>query len=138
MVSERIQGRIDRLLNQADEAADARRWNEVLEPVRAILALDKQNEDALALRKMAEAAADGSPTATAADLLNRVDDRPNASPPVSFVAGRYRVERFLSEGGRKRVFLAHDTTLDRDIAFAQIRTPKGSTTWPASGSCVRC
>ena len=38
------------------------------------------------------------------------------------MAGRYRVERFLGEGGRKRVFLVHDTTLDRDIAFAQIRT----------------
>ena len=44
------------------------------------------------------------------------------SLPSSFVAGRYRVERFLGEGCLKRVFLAHDTTLDRDVTFAQIRT----------------
>ena len=38
--------------------------------------------------------------------------------PASFAAGRYEVRGFLGEGGKKRVFLAHDTQLDRDVAFA--------------------
>jgi len=41
--------------------------------------------------------------------------------PASFAAGRYVVKRFLGEGGKKRVYLAHDTTLDRDVAFALIK-----------------
>src|SRR5207244_3498288 len=35
--------------------------------------------------------------------------------------GRYEVRRFLGEGGKKRVYLAHDTLLDRDVAFALIK-----------------
>jgi len=42
--------------------------------------------------------------------------------PSSFGAGRYTVRGFLGEGGRKRVYLAHDTKLDRDVAFALIKT----------------
>ncbi len=34
----------------------------------------------------------------------------------------YRVARFLGEGGKKRVFLAHDSLLDREVAFALIKT----------------
>ncbi len=30
--------------------------------------------------------------------------------------------RFLGEGGKKKVYLAHDTLLDRDVAFALIKT----------------
>jgi hypothetical protein len=32
------------------------------------------------------------------------------------------VKKFLGEGGKKRVYLAHDTLLDRDVAFALIKT----------------
>jgi hypothetical protein len=42
--------------------------------------------------------------------------------PTSFASGRYTVKKFLGEGGKKRVYLAHDTTLDRDVAFALIKT----------------
>ena len=49
--------------------------------------------------------------------------KPAPAPiPTSFVSGRYEVKRFLGEGGKKKVYLAHDTTLDRDVAFALIKT----------------
>jgi tetratricopeptide (TPR) repeat protein/archaellum biogenesis ATPase FlaH len=44
--------------------------------------------------------------------------------PVSFAGGRYQVKKFLGEGGKKRVYLAHDNVLDRDVAFALIKTEK--------------
>ena len=42
--------------------------------------------------------------------------------PTGFAAGRYTVRRLLGEGSRKRVYLAHDTRLDREVALAVIRT----------------
>src|SRR3989449_9264923 len=47
---------------------------------------------------------------------------PAPSLPSSFAANRYTVKGFLGEGGRKRVYLAHDSKLDRDVAFAVIKT----------------
>ncbi len=44
--------------------------------------------------------------------------------PASFAGGRYQVKKFLGEGGKKKVYLAHDTVLDRDVAFALIKTEK--------------
>ncbi|OGP50626.1 MAG: hypothetical protein A2Y79_07000 [Deltaproteobacteria bacterium RBG_13_43_22] len=46
------------------------------------------------------------------------------SQPTSFANGRYQVKKFLGEGGKKKVYLAHDTVLDRDVAFALIKTEK--------------
>ena len=47
---------------------------------------------------------------------------PSPALPASFAGGRYQVKRFLGEGGRKRVYLAHDTKLDSDVAIAVIKT----------------
>ena len=51
---------------------------------------------------------------------------PKSAPsvPTSFASGRYQVKKFLGEGGKKKVYLAHDTVLDRDVAFALIKTEK--------------
>ncbi len=48
--------------------------------------------------------------------------QPSPALPASFAGGRYQVQRFLGEGGRKRVYLAHDSKLDRDVAIAVIKT----------------
>ena len=32
------------------------------------------------------------------------------------------MKRILGDGGKKKVYLAHDATLDRDVAFALIKT----------------
>ncbi len=47
---------------------------------------------------------------------------PSPALPSSFADSRYEVKGFLGEGGRKRVYLAHDTKLDRDVAVAVIKT----------------
>src|SRR5437870_11548719 len=47
---------------------------------------------------------------------------PAPSLPSAFAANRYTVRGFLGEGGRKRVYLAHDTKLDRDVAFVLLKT----------------
>src|SRR2546428_828313 len=62
--------------------------------------------------------------ALAADAPLSRTPTPSPSPalPASFADGRYAVKGFLGEGGRKRVYLAHDTKLDRDVAVAVIKT----------------
>lgn len=44
--------------------------------------------------------------------------------PAALAAGRYEVQRLLGEGRRKRVYLARDKRLERDVAIALIK-PEG-------------
>ncbi|MFQ5512056.1 MAG: protein kinase, partial [Candidatus Krumholzibacteriia bacterium] len=48
----------------------------------------------------------------------------SVTPPVpsGFADERYQIKEFLGEGGRKKVYLARDTRLDRDVALALIKT----------------
>ena len=146
MPSERVQRRIDGLLDQAEEAVEAMDWARALEAARAVLLVDPSNEDAKSFVTMAEGSfgtgepspknpvgADSDPP-SGGPLPTPTHDSSDAPPfpvgkdpannptPTSFANDRYNVSRFLGEGGKKRVYLAHDTLLDREVAFALIKT----------------
>ena len=101
MVSDRFQRRIDRILDQIEEAADRRDWAAVRQGARDAPIFDPENADAMnflaaAQRGLSEEAvppdtADFSPAATT-----------QSTAPASFANGRYQVQRFLGEGGKKR------------------------------------
>jgi hypothetical protein len=120
VATERIQRHVERLLAEAEEALSQLAWDDVLVRAEGALALDPENADASgliaaarrALRLQAPPAEPGVGRASA----------PVADHPSAFCEGRYVVKRFLGEGGRKRVYLCHDAKLDRDVAFALIKT----------------
>ncbi len=53
MASERVQRRIERLLDQIEEAADQRDWEAVWEMAEEVLGFAPDNGDAAAVREMA-------------------------------------------------------------------------------------
>ena len=121
MASERLQRHIERLLDEADQAIVQRQWDVVRERAQDILAIDPENSDGLAFLASAERALEvstpASPTGQA-PASPPIASTPTPSQPTSFADGRYQVKRFLGEGGKKMVYLAQDTTLDREVAFA--------------------
>jgi class 3 adenylate cyclase/tetratricopeptide (TPR) repeat protein len=59
VVSDRISGRVERMLDQADEAADRGEWAQAADIAQRVLALHPDNEDALALVTLATARSGG-------------------------------------------------------------------------------
>ena len=126
MVSERMQRQIDRLLDEAEKAVEHHEWDVVLDKVQSVLGLDPENSDGLAYRAAAEREiGEGNSSSSRASQPAPAlvpTTTPTTDQPTSFANGRYEVKRFLGEGGKKIVYLAHDSLLDRDVAFALIKT----------------
>ena len=130
MASERIQRQIDRLLDEADQAFGEFDYDALQEIAEAILRADPENSDAIAyldISKRDISTEDSPQSATAVPASSQTEATPASQPvscsePTSFSGGRYVVERFLGEGGKKLVYLVHDELLDRDVAFALIKT----------------
>ena len=141
MHSDRIQRQIERFLDEAEAAAAESDWTRVRDRAQNALSLDPENHDAttyLGAAERALASVDSPSQASARRRAAPAGDRsggsrgrrsarpgeahPTSVQPASFCDGRYLVKTFLGEGGKKRVFLAHDTKLDRDVAFALIKT----------------
>ena len=122
MASDRIQRRIDRLLDQIEEAVDQLDWEVVRERAQAVLALDRENKDAYSFLDAAEWALSGGSSPAAPSSGVTPSHTAVTEQPSSFANGRYEVKRFLGEGGKKKVYLAQDTLLDREVAFALIKT----------------
>ena len=100
MASERIQRRIDSLLDEADQAIANEDWTTVASRARAVLRLDSENSDALSYLAAAEQDA-GSSQPAQASPASRPVSAPVAGQPTSFANGRYQVKQILGEGGKK-------------------------------------
>ncbi|MCI0879327.1 MAG: hypothetical protein J4N78_10635, partial [Chloroflexi bacterium] len=129
MASERIQRRIERLLDQIEQEADQRNWQLVLELAREVLGFAPDNSDAKAFLDVAEERLASTAPAVRRSFGPMPAAAPTAGHPTSpsaelrtsFANGRYQVKEFLGEGGKKKVYLAHDGILDRDLALAVIK-----------------
>ena len=75
MPTERVQRRIDQLLDQADEAIERTDWETVVQRAKAVLAFESENEDALQYLKAAQHALndDFENTNVGTDLKAEVD-----------------------------------------------------------------
>ena len=121
MAGDRIQRQVDRLLDEAESAIAQRDWATVRDRAHDALALDPENNEASRFLSAAERALGQlTPTGTLEPPI--ASPRTPSAEPTSFAGGRYEVKRLLGEGGKKRVYLAQDTLLDREVAFALIKT----------------
>ncbi len=123
MASERIERRIGLLLDEADEAVAQGDWALVRDCSQKVLVVDPENKEALTFMAIAERGLGIQETSSPEPPIPSAPTPASpAAQPTSFANGRYQVKRFLGEGGKKRVYLAQDTLLDREVAFALIKT----------------
>jgi serine/threonine protein kinase len=132
MASDRLQRQIDRLLDEADQAITEEDWSTVSSRARSVLAIDPENADGLAYLATADRAVGGTGPQSVAPTTPSAPTPASTPEPTSFADGRYQVKRFQGKVGKKKVYLALDTTLDRDVAFALIKTDGLDET-----SCIR-
>ena len=118
MASERVQRQIDRLLDEAENAIGHGDWETARDTAHRVLTIDPGNDDAQAFLGIAERGL-GSGSQPTLPAVSPPAVAPS-SQPTYFANGRYQVKEFLGEGGKKRVYLAHDSVLDRDIALAAL------------------
>jgi len=124
MASERFQRQIDQQLDEAEAALSRYDWEAVRQAALLVLAIDPDNADAQTFLATVERALSGStaPPPTGQPEPPTPTTIPVATPtqPTSFANGRCQVKWFLGEGSKKKIYLAHDTTLDREVAFTLI------------------
>jgi class 3 adenylate cyclase/tetratricopeptide (TPR) repeat protein len=119
MASDRTQRRIDSLLDEAEEAIAQLEWQVVRSRAQAVIALDPANPDAANYLAAADRTLGGPvpQPATQSSLAGTPSGQ-----PASFANGRYQIKQLLGEGGKKKVYQAHDGILDRDVALAVIKS----------------
>ena len=100
MARERAQRRIDRLLDEDEDAVSQLDWNLVSNRAQAVLAFYPENLDRLAFLAAAERGQGNSPLPS---TKPSAPPRTAPSEPTSFANGCYQVKRFLGEGGKKTV-----------------------------------
>jgi len=122
MASDRFQRRIDRILDQIEDAADRRDWGAVRQGAQDVLIFDPENADAMNFLAAAQRALGEQAVSPDNADVSQAPHIVQSTVPSCFADGRYQVKKFLGEGGKKRVYLAHDTLLDREVAFALIKT----------------
>ena len=122
MATERLQRRIEKLLDEAEDAISRHDWAIVHDRAQSVLAIDPDHDDGQALLAVAERGLGSFSQALPAMHQSAQASSAPETQPTSFANGRYEVKRFLGEGGKKRVYLAQDTLLDREVAFALIKT----------------
>jgi|TARA_B100001971_G_scaffold165014_1_gene155564 serine/threonine protein kinase len=86
------------------------------------LRLDPGNSDAIAYQSAANRDEDDATPSNNGDSEPATPAPTAHDIPASFADGRYEVLGYLGEGAKKMVYLARDTLLDRDVAFALIKT----------------
>ena len=124
MAGERLQWQIDRLLDEAEQAIAVEDWPTVGSRARSVLVIDPANSDAAAYLAAAQRALGASIPPATNDPRTPTPPATTATAsvqPTSFANGRYQV-KLLGEGGKKKVCLAQDTLLDRQVALALIKT----------------
>ncbi len=121
MPSERVRRRIDRLLDRIDAAESEQLWDQVRTLSLDVLDVDAENDEASAHLRAAERRLDSDGFEESSAATATTGALAPSDTPSSFDNGRYEVKSLLGEGGKKRVYLAHDTTLDRDVAFGLIK-----------------